>query len=550
MRLRPGRLPGLGSLATALSRRLPARGQQRNGIRPRAKVLLPVLVLVVAAGVPLGLVAARPNLQIHGLAPGAVIGAGTLEDLRVRIDADGAEPANVEVLLDGEPLAPSPSGEFRTVDLRGVPEGEHTLSVAAEAAFGLGATELQRRFTVDTTPPELDVDSEVWTSSFTEPFTFEGRVAGAARVSADGEHVDVRSGDFSVRVDSPPDTVELVAADAAGNTTRESVTVGVEHPGMRAVHMTAVSWTSDAVREPILDMIRQGKIDTVELDIKGESGQVGYDSDVPLAEEIDADKGHYDAAKAIDKLHDVGVRVVGRLVCFRDPVLAEAAWTSGQRDRVVQTPGGNAYSGGYGEYAFTNFANEAVRRYNIDLAVEAAKLGFDGILFDYIRRPDGSRESMVFPGLQESASASIADFVEESAGPIHEAGAFVGASVFGVAATRPDSVAQDIPKMAEHADYIAPMVYPSHWGPGEYGVARPNSEPHPIVERSLQDFRDQVEGSGAVVIPWLQDFSLGVSYGAAEVETQIDAARDAGLDSFLLWSPAASYTSAALSSDE
>lgn len=551
MRLRLRRLPGLRVVVAGLPRRFP-RGPFRPGARTRTKVLLlPALLLgAVVAVVPLGLTTVRPSLQLQGLAPDAVIGKSALDDLRVLIEAGGAEPGNVRVSLDGERMSLDTAEGTRIVDLRGVSDGQHTLSVAAEAAFGLATTELERRFTVDTTPPELDVPGEVWTSSFTDPFTFDGRVAGATRVSADGQAVEVRDGGFTVRGDDPPATVELAAADAAGNTARETVTVGVEHPGMRAVHMTAVSWNSDAIREPVLDMIEQGKIDTVELDIKDESGQVGYDSEVPLAEKIDADKGHYDAAKVIDKLHDMGVRVVGRLVCFRDPVLAEAAWTSGKRERVVQTPGGKAYAGGYGEYAFTNFANETVRQYNIDLAVEAAKLGFDDILYDYIRRPDGRLDSMVFPGLETTPSASIADFVEESSEPVHTAGAFVGVSVFGIAATRPESVAQDIPQIADHADYIAPMVYPSHWGPGEYGVARPNSQPHGIVQRSLQDFRDQVDGTGAVVIPWLQDFSLGVGYGADEVRAQIEAAQDAGIDAFLLWSPGASYTSAALSSPE
>jgi hypothetical protein len=118
--------------------------------------------------------------------------------------------------------------------------------------------------------------------------------------------------------------------------------------------------------------------------------------------------------------------------------------------------------------------------------------------------------------------------------------------VFGIAATRPDEVAQDIPAMAEHVDYIAPMVYPSHWGPGEYGVTDPNSQPYDIVYRSMVDFSEQLSGSGASLVVWLQDFSLGVDYGPAEVRAQIDAALDAGVDDFLLWDAATTYTEAAL----
>jgi hypothetical protein len=100
--------------------------------------------------------------------------------------------------------------------------------------------------------------------------------------------------------------------------------------------------------------------------------------------------------------------------------------------------------------------------------------------------------------------------------------------------------------MAASADYIAPMVYPSHWGPGEYGVRNPNRSPYPIVRRSLADFQRLVRGSDTQIMPWLQDFSLGVTYGPAQVSAQIRAAKDAGIDSFLLWNAAARYTRAAL----
>jgi hypothetical protein len=90
------------------------------------------------------------------------------------------------------------------------------------------------------------------------------------------------------------------------------------------------------------------------------------------------------------------------------------------------------------------------------------------------------------------------------------------------------------------------MLYPSHWHSGEYGVANPNAQPYDIVYRSLADFRKQTERTGTKVIPWLQDFSLGVNYGDAEVKAQIDAAADAGDDSFFLWNAAVRYHSGAV----
>ncbi|HZO62846.1 MAG TPA: putative glycoside hydrolase, partial [Gaiellaceae bacterium] len=239
-------------------------------------------------------------------------------------------------------------------------------------------------------------------------------------------------------------------------------------------------------------------------------------------------------------------RVIGRLVCFRDPILASAAWRDGNRNEVVQTPDGRPYSG-YG--GFTNLASPAVRDYQIAIAVAAARAGVDDVLYDYVRRPDGPLSTMVFPGLKGTPEAAIASFLAETRAALKPYRTFLGASVFGVAATRPTEVAQDVPLMAEHLDYVSAMVYPSHWAPGEYGVQNPNAQPYDIVLRSLQDFQKDVRGTGARVVPWLQDFSLGVEYGRAQVDAEIQAAHDAGIDEFLLWDPAVTYTAAALTRD-
>ncbi|MGH3585872.1 MAG: putative glycoside hydrolase, partial [Pseudonocardia sp.] len=389
---------------------------------------------------------------------------------------------------------------------------------------------------VDPVPPAaLDAPAEV-----------RGRVDGAEVLLVGGvEHELDDEGGFTVQ--TPPGTaaVDLVARDAAGNTTARTVPIPAQHPGMRAVHLTAQAWASPALRDPVLQLGREGSIDTVQLDIKDEDGEIGYDSQVPLAQEIGASKGYYDARVALDQMHAAGLRVVGRIVAFRDPILGAASWSDGNTDMLVQTASGNPYSGGYGEYSFTNFANPEVRAYNIALAEEAAALGFDDILYDYVRRPDGAISGMHFEGLTTTPEQSIADFVAETRPLVRKHGALLGASVFGIAATRPTQIAQDITLLAQVSDYVAPMVYPSHWGRGEYGVTSPESQPYDITARSLADFVKLTQGTPSTVIPWLQAFSLRVSYGADEVRAQIKAAEDNGIHSFILWDPSCRYPQSA-----
>ena len=88
---------------------------------------------------------------------------------------------------------------------------------------------------------------------------------------------------------------------------------------------------------------------------------------------------------------------------------------------------------------------------------------------------------------------------------------------------------QDVGLIAQRVDYIAPMLYPSHWVRGEYGVADPNRQPYDIVKATLADFQAKTEGTGVALVPWIQDFSLGHPYGPDEVRAQIDAARDLGI---------------------
>ncbi|MEV6096156.1 putative glycoside hydrolase [Nocardia sp. NPDC051981] len=399
----------------------------------------------------------------------------------------------------------------------------------------------------DTRPGRLELAPTAAATSYRDPVTVRGTAIGAKQVSVGDRSVQpAEDGSFEIQLPHAPLDTTVVATGAAGDRVTAPLKVEVALSRIRAVHVTAYAWAYDPMRDAVLDMAREGRIDTVELDIKDEDGMVGYDSQVPLARESGAAITIYDAPAALKQLHDMGIKVVGRIVAFRDPTLAGWAWHNGHPDWVTQNPSGQPYSSGYGAIAFTNFASPEIRSYNRDLAVEAARLGFDGVMYDYIRRPDGNLASMQFPGLAESPSDSIANFLRDCREPVHDAGASLSAAVFGIAATRPDEIAQDIPSMARYADFLAPMLYPSHWHSGEYEVANPNAQPYDIIFRSLQDFRARTAGANAQIIPWLQDFSLGVAYGDAEVKAQIDATYAAGYNGFFLWNPAVSYHPGAL----
>ena len=515
---------------------------------PRSRRLLVSLGAMLALGLLVGGVAAArriaaPALRIHGPGDGSMLGIATWKNAAVTV---AGSPGRWR--LDGRDLGV----RGRTLQLASlrVADGVHTLEVESRRGF-LGVRRVKRiRFTLDRIPPAIRFErppaARQWTAA-----ALRGTTEHGARLTADGVPVAVSGGRFTLRYTPPvPRRLSLVAVDRAGNRMAKRISIALEprRPPVpvRGVHVTFYAWADKDLRAGVMRLIAEHRINAVELDLKDESGFVGFGGRVPLAHRFGAARRIYDLPAAVKLLHSKGIRVIGRIVCFRDPVFAAAAWKAGHREWVIQTTSHTPYAG-YG--GFTNFANAAVRRYQIDVAIAAARAGVDDILYDYVRRPDGPLSSMRFPGLQGSPEGAIVRFLEESRRALKPYGTYVGASVFGVAATRPTEVAQPIRRMAESVDYVAPMVYPSHWGRGEYNVPNPNSQPFEIVQRSLADFNRDVRDSGARVVPWLQDFTLGVTYGPAQVRAQIDAARRDGIGEFILWDPAVTYTADALATD-
>lgn len=518
--------------------------------------LLVLAVLAVALFLAKGLWSAtRVHLTSAGLDRDAALtyqAAGKL-DVRITVSPRSGMPSS-KLLFDGKPVTDDATAfddGYRWTPGQ-LTAGHHRLELTVPRPV-LPASRFVWNIDVDFTPPEIDTDSLLPARRMDQPVHLTGRVREPEGVTmtASGEPVELDDeGRFTLDYPSPPaGPIVLRTQDAAGYKVTREVFVPIKRPNVRGVHMSAISWRTRDLRQGVFDLIDAGKINTVELDLKDESGEIGYDSKIPLAEQIGSVKGYYDLKRAVAELHDRGVRVIGRLVVFRDPVLATAAWAEGHRDWVVQTPDGQPH-GAYG--GFTNMASKAVVQYNLDVAAEAAEAGVDEVLYDYIRRPEGDLTQIVFPGMSSTDAAvkrGVVRFLTRSHELLRAKGVYQGASLFGIAAGDPQAVGQNVPLIARHVDYIAPMVYPSLWVSGEYRVSNPVGDPYTIVARSLEDFQVKSAGTGVGYTPWLQDFSLGATYGDTQIWQQIRAVQDQGIDDFLLWSPRVRYHAGRLATD-
>jgi hypothetical protein len=314
-------------------------------------------------------------------------------------------------------------------------------------------------------------------------------------------------------------------------------------PEVRGVHVTmALAGLAGKVDEYVA--LKGYGLNTLEVDVKDENGKVGFvSSSMPrLAREIGAAQPYYDVQSVVGKVHAAGMYLIGRVVVFEDPTLSAA-----RPDLAVLRPDGSRWlnNGGLG---WTNPYDRRVWRYVVGIGRAAAEAGFDEIQFDYVRFPsDGDLSQIVYRHKRaEPKGTTIASFLRYASGQLRPLGVRVSADVFGLAATHDLGIGQVPKRIAPYLDALYPMVYPSHYSAGEYGITEPDAYPGRTVARALLDFRRQLKGKHMTLIPWLQDFSLGRPYTVVEVTDQIAAARRQHARGFMLWNPEGLYTREAL----
>ncbi len=313
---------------------------------------------------------------------------------------------------------------------------------------------------------------------------------------------------------------------------------------IRGIHVTGPLMTLTGKLDSYLALTQSG-LNTIELDLKDENGNVTFTKNAPpLALHDGAALRYFDPGEVVSKVHRHGVYLIGRVVSFEDPITSRA-----HPQLAIRRSDGSLWktSGGLG---WLNPYSRTAWKYNVDVAVAAAKAGFDEIQFDYVRFPsDGDLSLIRYPGAHaQPMDETIAAFLRYAVQRLHPLGVRVSADVFGLSATRELGIGQHPGQIAEVVDAIYPMVYPSHYRSGEYNLPDPNAVPGTTVSRSLNDFQAKLAGGKATIVPWLQDFSLGRTYSAVDVAAQIAAARAHHTGGFMLWNATGVYTPQALSS--
>jgi hypothetical protein len=312
---------------------------------------------------------------------------------------------------------------------------------------------------------------------------------------------------------------------------------------LRGVHVTMGLASLPGKLDEYLDLEKEG-LTALELDVKDENGEVGFITDaVPrLAVSIGAARDYYSAREAAARIHERGIYLVGRVVVFEDPVLARA-----RPDMAIRTSGGSVWRDAAG-LGWTNPYDKRVWEYNVDIAVAAAKAGFDEIMFDYVRFPsDGDVDGAVYRNERTLAKReAVPAFLRYARNRLDPFGVRISAAVFGLSGARDLGIGQLPRKMALYLDTVYAMTYPSLFGAGELGLADPGAAPGATVARALRRFEVTLRGRDALLVPWVQDWSFAIEYDLEKVRAQIDAARISGAKGYMLWNAQGLYTDGAL----
>jgi hypothetical protein len=322
-------------------------------------------------------------------------------------------------------------------------------------------------------------------------------------------------------------------------------------PAVKGVYVTAHSAAGSKLNT-LLKLLDDTELNSFVVDVKDDYGNITYDTGNPQLNALGTTKpiiADMPGLMATLKEHDV--YPIARVVVFKDTVLA------GKKPELsFLNPDGTLWTNGKSTPdSFVNPYEKQVWDYNVAVAKEAAKSGFKEIQFDYVRFPEGFEkraEQLSYTKDDRPRIDAVADFVKYAREQLAPLGVRVSVDIFGYAASVPaaEGIGQDFGKIAKYVDVIAPMVYPSHYGTGWFGSKVPDAAPYATIHGAMADTMKKLDPLGShkpVVRPWLQDFTATwvqghIEYGKREIEEQIRALKDSGIDEFLLWNAGNTYT--------
>jgi hypothetical protein len=318
---------------------------------------------------------------------------------------------------------------------------------------------------------------------------------------------------------------------------------------VKALYMSNWVAGNEKMRSNLMNIIDTTELNSVVIDIKDYTGKVGFMVSNPELKKFGSSENRIpDAREFIGRLHDKGIYVIGRISSFQDSFLVKI-----HPEYAVKNKAGGVWRDNKG-VAWLDVSAKPVWDYLKMIGDEAYSVGFDELNFDYIRFPsDGNMEDIVYPYSEGKVkSEALKEFFSYIGKYFKEKQIPTSADLFGMTTSNYDDlgIGQVLEGALENFDFVAPMVYPSHYPKNFNGWKVPAEKPYEVVLYAMSKAVTRANiatTSPNKLRPWLQDFSInGTRYTPEMVRAQIKATYDSGLNSWMLWNASNIYTVSAL----
>lgn len=321
---------------------------------------------------------------------------------------------------------------------------------------------------------------------------------------------------------------------------------------VKGVYLNIYTIGSSKKMERLINLANTTEINAFVIDIKDDNGVLSFEMEAPKKFGIPVSKNYpiKNIEEFMKKMKENNIYTIARIVSFKDSTYAKA-----NPDKVIiSRDTGKPYTNSDG-IIWVSAHDRNLWDYNLSVAEEAAKAGFNEIQFDYVRFP-ASNGGKLDAKLNyrntknESKPETIQKYLKYAKERLNVLGVYTSADVYGQVGTFSDDMGlgQHWEAVTQVVDYISPMMYPSHYGNGAYGIAVPDAQPYKTIYHSLKDSinRNENVNSPAVIRPWIQAFTAKwvkgyIPYNEKEIREQIKAMNDLGVTEYLLWSPSNNY---------
>ena len=389
------------------------------------------------------------------------------------------------------------------------------------------------------------LDGHIMDASTGKPVPDAVITVGALIVKGDG------AGHFQILADTADPGLKIMARAPGyraatftnADTSKNHCTLTLIPFTPHALYLSVYGVASKSIRDAALDIIHKGGANALVVDIKSDRGLLTYPSQIAVAQQIGARKITlvHSLSDMVASAHGQGIYMIARIVTFKDATLGTA-----RPDLAVHLSNGSLFHDREG-LTWTDPYQPEVRAYNIAIAVEAAKAGFDEVQFDYVRFPDASTE-LKFNGLidEKSRVAAITEFLSQAHTALAPYNVFQAADIFGYVGwnLNDTGIGQQLQNIVDTVDYVSPMLYPSGFKFGIPGHKKPmatDDDIYSIIRLTIDNCVKRTSANPKKFRPWLQafrDYAFGGKvFGPVEVEDQIRGAKDAGTDGWILWNP-------------